>query len=524
MANMSNTSNMQRLFDTAGSKQTQQGTGYTNLNRLFEANQNNKLGQKVSGDVSSQIGNVKTQLGQQQTDFSKNAEANRLDSDTNKQQRDAVIGRFADASSGGGDLNDKDVEAFSKYRAGQYAGPSGLADTSALSGTATDLTQQTSNFTPSGTQELLRRSVGGDRYTQGQNRLDSLLLDRSALTPLQRQASALGQNINKANLAAQGQAQLLRNQAEQFGVETKSSLQNAMTGLDSVAAQQLATAQKAEADRVAKLQAIQKFATDSSSRGATDAAAQFDNLSNVLKGQGISDDEITKLLGGGNFAQKQSQYNTALSAAENQRKQSALNHALYSVTSNSSQSLSGIDDSYYSEVPSGSYDTWGQPIMTRALNKEKLVSDVQSGKLNPANLGIIQARDGYDNSSYDTGETLSNLASNYAKQAEFTNPYNATKAAQDAQFYGTTGLAGQALQSGKQEDFYKNLAASLNANSTNALGLTAQGVASEPLRNNYAALSKLLGTADTNQYAGQPTYQAGNLGLNSEQIRRALGL
>lgn len=517
------TNNLSRLFQTAGTAKPQQGTGYTNLNRLFEANKQNQLGQKVAGDLGSQIGGVQTQLQQQQKQFTEESEKNKVGGQKDVEQREAVLGRFSSASGAGDQVTEDETKAFGRFTAGQYGGPESLKDTSGLRQTAQQLQGQVSNFSPSGTQELLRQSVGGNRYTQGQSRLDSLLMDRSKLTPVARQAQGLGQEIQRADLAASGQAQLFKNQAEQFGIETKSALQNAMGGLDSVAAQQLAAAQAAEADRVAKLQTIQKFATDSASRGSTNAASQLDNLSNVLKGQGISDDQIAQLLGTGNFTQKQTQYDAALKAADVKRNKDALNHALYGVTSNSSQSLSGIDDSYYSQVPSGSYDTWGQPIMTKALNKDKLMADVQSGKLNPANLGIIQGRDGYDSSSYNTGETLANLASNYAKQAEFTNPYNATKAAQDAQFYGTTGLAGQALQGGRQEDFYKNLAASLNANSTTAQGLTQQAVAAEPLRNNYAALSKLLGTADTNPYAGQSTYQAGNLGLDSAQIRRALG-
>jgi len=196
--------NLSRLFQTAGSSKPQQGTGYTNLNRLFEANKQNQLGQKVAGDLGTQIGGVQTQLQQQQKQFAEESEKNKMGGQKDVEQRDAVLGRFNSPSGAGSDVTEEETSTFGRFIGGQYGGPQTLKDTSDLRQTAQQLQGQVSNFSPAGTQELLRRSVGGNRYTQGQSRLDSLLMDRSKLTPVSRQAQGLGQEINRAELAASG--------------------------------------------------------------------------------------------------------------------------------------------------------------------------------------------------------------------------------------------------------------------------------------------------------------------------------
>jgi len=49
-------SSLNKLLTTAGSAKPQTGTGYTNLNKFLGANQGNQLGQKVAGNIQSQIG------------------------------------------------------------------------------------------------------------------------------------------------------------------------------------------------------------------------------------------------------------------------------------------------------------------------------------------------------------------------------------------------------------------------------------------------------------------------------------
>jgi uncharacterized protein YjbJ (UPF0337 family) len=478
---MADNSNYNRLFQSAGQQKQQTGTGYTNLNKFFQANQNNKLGQKVSGNIQSQIGQVKGQLGQQQEQFKTEAEKNRLDTEENKQQRDQAIGRFQNPSTAGGDVTDQDINKFQQFRSGQYAGPSGLQDTQALSGQANELRAQTSNLSPEATQELLRRSVGGaGRYTQGQQRLDTLLMDRSGLRQAGREASGLSGDINRANLAAQGQAQTFKSQAQQFGNETTERLKQAMTGLDTSAEQQLASAQQAEKDRLARIQAVQDFAAgkvakkDASGnvmkdqygntiydtinpRGSGDQYAQMDQLTNLLRSQGANEEEIGQLIGStGSFTGLKGELN----AIEQQK-----------------------------------------ASITPRINqlKEMMRYIEESGR-------------------HASSQVYANAKKELSGLTSQINNLNS----QIAPLYQSRGIAGQALQAGASEDFYTNLAKSL-ANSQSAQGLNLQGIASDPLRQNYSALQQLLGqTPDLAKYRDtDERYQAGQFLLNPDLVRRA---
>lgn len=281
MAESNNFSNMNRLFSTAGTGQSRQGTGYTNLNRLFDANKNNQLGQKVAGDVSKQISGVQNQLGQEQQKFNEKSQENRLDTEENKNQRDSVIGRFSNASGStpAEGPNQKEMDTFGRFRSGAYGGPSQLQDTTSLTATASGLNRQLSDYSPSGTQELLKRSVGGNRYGQGQQRLDSLLLDKSKLIPLQRQSQGLGQQINNANTAAQGTAQLYKNQAQQFGNETMDQLTGARSGISAQVDTDVTNAQAAEVARVQQYKSLKDLFTTKESAPA--ARAQFGEVSGI---------------------------------------------------------------------------------------------------------------------------------------------------------------------------------------------------------------------------------------------------
>lgn len=529
------TNNLSRLFQTAGTAKPQQGTGYTNLNRLFEANKQNQLGQKVAGDLGGQIGGVQTQLQQQQKQFTEESEKNKVGGQKDVEQREAVLGRFSSASGAGDQVTEDETKAFGRFTAGQYGGPESLKDTSGLRQTAQQLQGQVSNFSPSGTQELLRQSVGGNRYTQGQSRLDSLLMDRSKLTPVARQAQGLGQEIQRADLAAQGLAEANKNAARQFGQETQQKLQGALTGLDVEAQAQLTAARNAENDRLARVQAIQDFAagkvaqkdangnvikdaygniqySTNNARGATDAAGQLDYLKNLLSSQGAQQSEIDQLLGSGNFAQGQSQYNSDLSDIQKQQ----LNQATYEQILTNPRIANELMGKYGVLNPDYNSDFGGS--MYNGLDAERLKKDLASGAFDPNSVN-------WYNSTDDSGDSdLRNLGTtsqqNYSSYNNFYDPQR-QYAAQN--FYGTRGLAGQALQGGNLDALYANLGKTVG-NSAAAQNLTLQGVASEPIRNNYTALQQLLGqTSDLTKYTGDPTYQAGNLLLNPNQLRKSLG-
>lgn len=71
-----------------------QGTGFTNVNRVLQANQGNQLGSTVGTGVSNTARNVQTQTDASKANFEKESQANRLDTKEADEKRENVIGRF----------------------------------------------------------------------------------------------------------------------------------------------------------------------------------------------------------------------------------------------------------------------------------------------------------------------------------------------------------------------------------------------------------------------------------------------
>jgi hypothetical protein len=453
--------NLQQLSQQAGSNNQQLGTGYTNLNRIMDANKGNQLGQQVAGTLQNQVGGIQNQLGQQQDQFKTEADKNQIGSDADKADRNATINKFAPSSSDVGSgrsgattpspsaqtpgatpsssgqaVTSQDTQNFQKYLSGNYAGPQGLKDTSNLQTQAGQLQQQTSNLSPSGTQELLRRTVNNSKYSQGQQGLDSMLMDRSALTPIQRQAANLSGNINRADLAATGQAQAYKNQAQQFADQTKGLLNNGMSGIDNTIQGQLKTAQDAEVARQANLANIQGI----TGTGITGLS----QLQQAMQNANIDPTQLKQVFGTGNIQDTYNQLNTA--------RQGALN-TVYNVPE------------------------WAQGAM------------------------------------YHTGALANSLSA--AGHAAF-DPY----ASQINQLSGQ-GVIGQKLANlnnsgfnlGDISSYQPGILNNILANSQNAQGINAQGVASNDQIGNYNALNKLMGGSQTSPYQARVQSIDPNTGL-----------
>lgn len=254
------------------------GTGFTNINRVLQANQGNKLGSSVASGVQKQATNVRTQAQQSQQKFQEEANKNRLDTQEASQKRDEIIGRFgqsgttqnqqAPALAGTQEVaskvgaanavtppnasnfnqptqqapasnaapqsgaqpivSDQEIQDFTKFRTGTYTGPQSLQDYQTLQGNAMEA-GQLGDLTRSsgGRQELLRRFVGGDGYNQGQQRLDTLLLGQSGtqgLNQARRSTLGLEGDVAAANQNAANLAQEYTNRAKIFGEETVGKL------------------------------------------------------------------------------------------------------------------------------------------------------------------------------------------------------------------------------------------------------------------------------------------------------------
>lgn len=241
----------------AGDQKKKTGTGFTNLNRIMQANQGNKLGQAVGGGVAQQAGEAKTALNQARAGFDQQAQANRLDTNENKQK---VI-QTLQAVDQGQDVNDQTAQDFSRFRQGQYAGPQTLANEDQVLNQAQNA-QNLGGLSSSaaGRQALLQRFVGGANYSQGKQRLDNLLLGQSGSQDL-RDARRQTQNLNQQALqtadAARQQGQYLANQAKAFGNQVNTALGNQEAGYNTTVDQELAQAQSQEAAKSALFKQIQ---------------------------------------------------------------------------------------------------------------------------------------------------------------------------------------------------------------------------------------------------------------------------
>lgn len=168
---------------------------------------------------------------------------------------------------------DQEIQDFAKYRTGIYNGPKTLNDFQTLLGNASEA-EQVGNLTRSvgGRQELLRRFVGGNDYTQGQQRLDTMLLgqqDQGQLNQARKATRGLEENTIDANTQAANKATELSNRAKLFGEETVGKLNSVKNPVNQKINSKLAELQKQEEQRSKYLQNIQNTITgmDDKSKG-----------------------------------------------------------------------------------------------------------------------------------------------------------------------------------------------------------------------------------------------------------------
>lgn len=205
-------------------KQPSSGTGFTNLQRVLNANQNNRLGSTINSGVSNVVGQANTNLNQAQNQFSDQSKKGTVGTDQDKQY---VSNTLADPTK----AQQTDYDQFAKFRQG-YTGPKGLqSDT--LQGQQQEL-NSLGGLTQSsgGRQALLQRFVGSPQYNQGQQRLDTTLLGQTGgnnLNQLRRQTQQANQNINQGFDTASNQANLLKNQSAGFGQDVTNQLTGVQT-------------------------------------------------------------------------------------------------------------------------------------------------------------------------------------------------------------------------------------------------------------------------------------------------------
>lgn len=200
-----------------------QGTGFTNIQRVIGANQGNKLGAAVVGGIQKVGEQAQQGVNQAKQDYNTQLQQNQLGSPENQAASTGLINR----AMSGGTISDKEAEQAAKFRGGQYTGPTDLANSNVLLGRAAEAEQLGKlGASEGGRQGLLQRFVGAPQYTQGQQKLDTLLLgaNSNALNQARGATQGLSGQALRQVQGARAQGEEAQNQAQQFGKQFTESL------------------------------------------------------------------------------------------------------------------------------------------------------------------------------------------------------------------------------------------------------------------------------------------------------------
>jgi len=233
-----------------GVPKSQQGTGYTNLNTIMAANQGNQLGQAVAGGVENTGQQATNALNQGVQTFNQNAAQNALGTQAQQQYVQNTLGNLGIGANGQSTNptsvtgpSSTDVSNFQQYMAGQYGGPTNIANIGSIQNQASNAQAQGQELgTSGGRQALLQQYAAnpGSAYGQGAQALDTVLLGATGgnqLNQARQAVSGLNNQVNSAQSAAQQQAQQLQNQAAGFGQAVTGQVQGAQSNIYNPAVQ-----------------------------------------------------------------------------------------------------------------------------------------------------------------------------------------------------------------------------------------------------------------------------------------------
>lgn len=207
--------------------QNQKGTGFTNIQEIVRSNRNNRLGKTVQSGVGNVIGQGQQQLRGAQQQFQQGAQQNQIGTAADQAYVNQSIQNPTN-------VQQQDVDRFANLRSGQYRGPTQLGNREELGARGQELQGIAGSATSEqGRRGLLQRFVAPQQqYTQGQQRLDNLLLGQTggqATRNARQSANQFNQQLLSADQAAQGQGQAYQQQAQQFGQDVNQKLGQAQT-------------------------------------------------------------------------------------------------------------------------------------------------------------------------------------------------------------------------------------------------------------------------------------------------------
>ena len=202
----------------------QQGTGFVNLQKMIGANKGNQLGSTIQQGVGNRVGQIQSDLNKQKQTFQTELGKNQLQ-ESDKAGAQNTLNTAINAPK---TMSNEQVSNFQNLLSGQYKGPSGLSNTAGIEAQARELGQYGSNVGSSGGRtNLLQRYVGGPKYTQGQQRVDNLLLGQTggaALKDIRKQAMGLESQVTGAKSQAEMDAQKAQADRKAYGQELEKQI------------------------------------------------------------------------------------------------------------------------------------------------------------------------------------------------------------------------------------------------------------------------------------------------------------
>lgn len=202
----------------------QQGTGFVNLQKMIGANKGNQLGSTIQQGVGNRVGQIQSDLNKQKQTFQTELGKNQLQ-ESDKAGAQNALNTAINAPE---TLSNEQVSNFQNLLSGQYKGPAGLSNTAGVEAQARELVQYGTNVgSAAGRTNLLQRYVGGPKYTQGQQRVDNLLLGQTggaALKDIRKQAMGLESQVTGAKSQAEMEAQKAQADRKAYGQELEKQI------------------------------------------------------------------------------------------------------------------------------------------------------------------------------------------------------------------------------------------------------------------------------------------------------------
>lgn len=238
--------------------QQPKGSGFTNINRILQANQQNRLGSAIQSGVKQGATAFKTGLKESENKF-----GSTISDIVNRKQQDvtSVGGTTQRLTQGASDISQTEQDAANRLISQNYGQDKlsgGLGNINTLAGQAQQtegLARQTG--TAEGRQNLLQRFVGKGQYTGGQQKLDNLILGQTGqdeLAAARRAGVGLGSDLSQAQQGAIGQVGALNQQI--LGAK-QAALANIGGGINQLGTQATEAAVAETANRQAEIAANQ---------------------------------------------------------------------------------------------------------------------------------------------------------------------------------------------------------------------------------------------------------------------------